>query len=68
MTILSLELGTFAGSLFGYFGEGFGQENGFFDYIIKPVLGILFWGCIPVTILSIVLGGRFSILSQKKES
>lgn len=68
MTILCLELGTFTGSLFGYFGEGLDQENGFFDYIIKPVAGILFWGFIPVMILSIILGGRFSILREKKKS
>jgi hypothetical protein len=60
ITILSLEFGTFCGSLFGYFEEGINSDNGIADYIFKPLLGILFWGSIPILILSVILGVRLA--------
>lgn len=60
ITILSLEFGTFCGSLFGYFEEGINTENGISDYIFTPLFGILFWGSIPIVILSVILGVRLA--------
>jgi hypothetical protein len=60
ITILSLEFGTLCGSLFGYFEEGINSDNGIADYIFKPLFGILFWGSIPIVILSVILGVRLA--------
>lgn len=60
ITIFSLEFGTFCGSLVGYFEEGINTENGISDYIFTPLFGILFWGSIPVVILSVILGVRLA--------
>ena len=60
ITILSLEFATFCGSLVGYFQEGINSHNGIADYIFTPLIGILFWGSIPIVILSVILGVRLA--------
>jgi hypothetical protein len=67
MTIFSLEIGTFIASMLGYFTEGIDDVDGVFDYIAKPVFGILVWGFVPIVALSLILGIRLYNKFEKLE-
>lgn len=56
ITYSSLILGTFTGSLIGYFFEGLDDSHGFRDYILVPILNVLVVGGIPALILALFLG------------
>ncbi len=53
--------GTIAGSLVGFFQEGIPNSDGnlgeaIFDYILKPLLWVLYFGFIPIIMVGIVFG------------
>lgn len=58
--IITLFLATFIASWVGFFQEGFKligtDDNPFFDYIYKPVFGVLFFGIIPVIFVGFWFG------------
>lgn len=56
--ILILVLGTIIGSLLGYFQEGISHSlnDGLFDYIVKPLFWVSFFGFIPVLVCGLIYG------------
>lgn len=62
--ILVLIAGTFAGSLIGFFQEGWSNigthDNPFVDYLFKPLFWILSYGFIPVLIVGFWYGSRLA--------
>lgn len=61
ITIISLKIGLFAGSLVGYFTLATGNEGDVFDYIFKPVFVMLIYGSIPTIGFAIILGYRLKL-------
>lgn len=64
--------GTLLGACIGFFEEGihdpFGIISGLDNYIIKPLLLITIFGCIPTTIIALILGWTIKRNRDDKKS
>ena len=56
VTLLSLIIAMFCGSVLSYLEEGINTPHGFRDYIFAPLFAVTAWGSIPALIIGLLLG------------